>query len=109
MVLEAEVQLQGNHGHFCIQSETRADLSLNVLVFIIPVMLYIHISPAFLRPDCSTLTVSTLSIFSDPAHLILLTTFHVLKTNHQQMAKCSLHEFLLMPMVFTYFFSLKLY
>ena len=35
MVLEAEVRLQGNHGNFYIQSETWADLSLNVLVFII--------------------------------------------------------------------------
>ena len=101
MVLEAEVPLQGNHGNFCIQSETRADLSLNALVFIIPLMLYIHISPAFLRPDCITLSLSTLSIISDPAHLILLTTFHVLKTDRQQMAKCSLSQFLLMPIVFT--------
>ena len=49
VVLEAEVQLQGDHGIFFIQSATRADLSLNALVFIMPPMLYIHISPAFLR------------------------------------------------------------
>jgi len=73
--------------------------------------LYSYIScipEAFPRTDCSTLTVSILSIISDPAHLILLTAFHVLKTDHQQMAKCSLSQFLLMPIVFTYFFSLKL-
>jgi hypothetical protein len=49
VVLEAEVWLQGNHGNFCIQSDTRADLCVNVLVFIIPVKLYAHKYPAFLR------------------------------------------------------------
>jgi len=74
--------------------------------------LYSYIScipEAFLRTDCSTLTVSTLSIISDPVHLILPTTFYVLKTDHQQMAKCSFSQFLLMPIIFTFFFSLKQY
>ena len=74
--------------------------------------LYSYIScipEAFLRTDCSTLTVSTLSIISDPVHLILLTAFYVLKTDHQQMAKCLFSQFLLMPIIFIYFFSLKLY